>query len=222
MALSWPRPSPQTARDPFAVCLEPGSQARAPSGLADDLGELSGLLGPNGAGKPPRSRWALRVITSRLTPERLGIAGISGGRASGGDGPCCPAPRLARLERAHTSPRPGCSSRCGCAGTRAGVADRGAEHGYGLAEGADEGGEGVGAGGFTQVVLGGGGDLGLGAVEVEVVQDGVDVDEQEHDVAGVPGVEGELGELVVAAGLADQAHGVLAGAWWRAWVVRSR
>jgi hypothetical protein len=27
-----------------------------------------------------------------------------------------------------------------------------------------------------------------------------------------PGVEGELGELVVAAGLADQAHGVLAGA----------
>jgi hypothetical protein len=64
-----------------------------------------------------------------------------------------------------------------------------------------------------------------------VVQDGVDVDEQEHDVAGVPGVEGEPGELVVAAGLADQAHSVLlAGcggqllpaAWWRAWVVRSR
>src|SRR6516164_5283456 len=86
---------------------------------------------------------------------------------------------------------------------RAGVADRGAEHGYRLAEGADEGGEGVGAGGFTQVVLGGGGDLGLGAVKVEVVEDGVDVEEQEHDVAGVPGVEGELGEVVVAAGLAD-------------------
>jgi hypothetical protein len=30
-------------------------------------------------------------------------------------------------------------------------------------------GEGAGAGGFAQVVLGGAGDLGLGAVEVEVV-----------------------------------------------------
>ena len=54
---------------------------------------------------------------------------------------------------------------------RAGVADRAGEHGDHVAEGADEGGEGVGAGGFAQVVLGGGGDLGLGAVEVEVVQD---------------------------------------------------
>jgi hypothetical protein len=50
--------------------------------------------------------------------------------------------------------------------------------------------------------------VGRGAVEVEVVQDGVDVEEQEHDVAGVPGVEGEPGGPVVAAGLADQAHGV--------------
>jgi len=54
----------------------------------------------------------------------------------------------------------------------------------------------------------GGGDLGLGAVEPEVVEDGVDVEEQTDDVAGVPGVEGDLGELVVAAGLADQGHGV--------------
>jgi hypothetical protein len=35
---------------------------------------------------------------------------------------------------------------------------------------------------------------GWGAVEVEVVEDGVDVDEHEHDVAGVAGVDGELGE----------------------------
>jgi hypothetical protein len=56
--------------------------------------------------------------------------------------------------------------------------------------------------------------VGLGAVEVEVVEGGVGVDEHEHDVAGVAGVEGDLGELVVAAGLADQAHGVLAG-WAR-------
>jgi len=54
------------------------------------------------------------------------------------------------------------------------------------AESLDEGGQAVGAGGFAQVVLGRGGDLGLGAVEVEVVQDGVDVDEQEDQVAGYP------------------------------------
>ena len=108
---------------------------------------------------------------------------------------------------------------------RAGVADRAGEHGDHVVQGADEGGEGVGAGGFAQVVLGRDGDVGLGAVEVEVVQDGVDVEEQKHDVAGVPGVEGEMGGLVVAAGLADQAHGVhlrgcgvtVLAAWWRAW-----
>jgi hypothetical protein len=86
------------------------------------------------------------------------------------------------------------------AGIWAGLADRTAEQVDHLGEGADEVGEGVGAGGFAQVVLGRGGDVGLGAVEVEVVQDGVDAGEQEHDVAGVPGVEGEPGELVVAAG----------------------
>jgi hypothetical protein len=41
-----------------------------------------------------------------------------------------------------------------------------------LAESVDEGGQAVGAGRFAQVVLGRGGDLGLGAVEVEVVKDG--------------------------------------------------
>ena len=51
----------------------------------------------------------------------------------------------------------------------AGVADGAGEHGDDVVQGADEGGEGVGAGGFAQVVLGRGGDLGLGAVEVEVV-----------------------------------------------------
>src|SRR6516225_10092147 len=100
----------------------------------------------------------------------------------------------------------------------------------GLAESVDEGGQGVGAGGFAQVVLGRGGDLGLGAVEVEVVQDGVDADKHEDQVAGVPGVQADAGELVVAAGLGDQGHGgrllgcgypVLAD-WWRAWAVRSR
>ena len=60
-----------------------------------------------------------------------------------------------------------------------------AELAGGLAESVDEGGQGVGAGGCAQVVLGRGGDLGLGAVEVEVVQDGVDIDEQEDQVAGV-------------------------------------
>jgi hypothetical protein len=54
-----------------------------------------------------------------------------------------------------------------------------------LGESGDEGGQAVGAGGLEQVVLGRGGDLGLGAVEVEVVQDGVDIDEQEDQVAGV-------------------------------------
>jgi hypothetical protein len=79
-----------------------------------------------------------------------------------------------------------------------------------LAESVDEGGQGVGAGGFAQVVLGRGGDLGLGAVEVEVVKDGVDVDEHEDQVAGVSGVEADAGDLVVAAGLADQHGGHLA------------
>jgi hypothetical protein len=36
---------------------------------------------------------------------------------------------------------------------------------------------------------------GLGAVEVEVVQDGVDVDEHEDQVAGVSGVEADAGDL---------------------------
>ena len=76
-----------------------------------------------------------------------------------------------------------------------------------LAESVDEGGQGVGAGGFAQVVLGRGGDLGLGAVEVEVVQDGVDVDEQEDQVAGVSGVQVDAGDVVVAAGLGEQGHG---------------
>jgi hypothetical protein len=39
-----------------------------------------------------------------------------------------------------------------------------------------------------------------------MVQDGVDVQEHEHDVAGDPGVDGDLSELVVAARLADQGH----------------
>jgi hypothetical protein len=64
------------------------------------------------------------------------------------------------------------------AGRRAGVADGAGEHGDDVVQGADEGGEGVGAGGFAQVVVGRVSDLGLGAVEVEVVQDGVDVQEQ--------------------------------------------
>jgi hypothetical protein len=76
-----------------------------------------------------------------------------------------------------------------------------------LAESVDEGGQGVGAGGFAQVVLGRGGDLGLGAVEVEVVKDGVDVGEQEDQVAGVSGVQADADDLVVAAGLGDQGHG---------------
>ncbi len=60
-----------------------------------------------------------------------------------------------------------------------------------LAESVDESGQAVGAGGFAQVVLGRGGDLGLCAVEVEVVKDGVDVDEHEDQVAGVSGVEAD-------------------------------
>ena len=60
-----------------------------------------------------------------------------------------------------------------------------------LAESVDEGGQAEGAGGFAQVVLGRGGDLGLCAVEVEVVKDGVDVDEHEDQVAGVSGVEAD-------------------------------
>jgi len=76
-----------------------------------------------------------------------------------------------------------------------------------LAESVDEGGQGAGAGGFAQVVLGRGGDLGLGAVEVEVVQDGVDVDEQQDQVAGVSGVQVDAGDVVVAAGLGEQGHG---------------
>src|SRR5580700_7004152 len=76
-----------------------------------------------------------------------------------------------------------------------------------LAESVDEGGQAVGAGRFAQVVLGRGGDLGLGAVEVEVVKDGVDVDEHEDQVAGVSGVQADAGDLVVAAGLGDQGHG---------------
>ena len=43
------------------------------------------------------------------------------------------------------------------------------------------------------------GDLGLGAVEVESIQDGVDVQEQTGNVAGVPSIQGDLGEPVVAA-----------------------
>ena len=62
-----------------------------------------------------------------------------------------------------------------------------------------------------------------------MVQDGVDVGEQEDQVAGVSGVEADAGDLVVAAGLGDQGHGgaswgygypVLAD-WRRAWAVRS-
>ena len=87
-----------------------------------------------------------------------------------------------------------------------------------LAESVDEGGQAVGAGGFAQVVLGRGGDLGLGAVEVEVVKDGVDVDEHQDQVAGVSGVEADAGDLVVAAGLRDQGHGErLLGAAIRSW-----
>src|SRR5262245_65949314 len=82
-----------------------------------------------------------------------------------------------------------------------------AELAGGLAESVDEGGQGAGAGGLEQVVPGRGGDLGLGAVEVEVVQDGVDVDEQEDQVAGVSGVQADAGDLVAAAGLGDQGHG---------------
>ena len=41
-----------------------------------------------------------------------------------------------------------------------------------LAESVDEDAQAVGAGGFAQVILGWGGDLGLGSVEVEVVKDG--------------------------------------------------
>jgi len=37
-----------------------------------------------------------------------------------------------------------------------------------------------------------------------VVKDGVDVDEQEDQIAGVSGVEADADDLVVAAGLADQ------------------
>jgi len=54
------------------------------------------------------------------------------------------------------------------------------------------------------------------------------VDEQEDQVVGVSGVEADGGDLVVAAGLADQHGGHLAGvvqvrvAWWRALAVRSR
>jgi hypothetical protein len=36
-----------------------------------------------------------------------------------------------------------------------------------------------------------------------VLQDGVRVGEHEHDVAGVPGVQGDDGHLVVAAGVVD-------------------
>ena len=82
-----------------------------------------------------------------------------------------------------------------------------AELAGGLAESVDEGGQGVGAGGSAQVVLGQGGDLGLGAVEVEVVKDGVDVDEHEDQVAGVSGVQVDAGDVVVAAGLGEQGHG---------------
>ena len=56
------------------------------------------------------------------------------------------------------------------------------------------------AGGLLQPGPGRAGGLRAGAVEVDVVQDGVDVQEHEHDVAGVPGVEGDLSGLVVAAG----------------------
>jgi transposase len=87
-----------------------------------------------------------------------------------------------------------------------------------LAESVDEGGQAVGAGGSAQVVLGRGGDLGLGAVEVEVVKDGVDVDEHEDQVAGVSGVEADADDLVVAAGLGDQGHG---SASWGAAAIRS-
>src|SRR6266852_5385740 len=65
-------------------------------------------------------------------------------------------------------------------------------------EGVDHGGQGVVAAGLAQVVLGGGGDVGCGAVEVEVVEGGVDIDEQVGDVAGAAGVEGDLGGLVAA------------------------
>lgn len=54
-----------------------------------------------------------------------------------------------------------------------------AELGDEVVEAADEGGQGVGAGRFAQVILAGSGDLGLGAVEAEVIEDGVDVQEQE-------------------------------------------
>lgn len=73
-----------------------------------------------------------------------------------------------------------------------------------LAQGADQRGQGVEAVGFAQDGVGGVRDFGPGAVRVELVQDGVDVQEQASDVPGVPGVQGDAGELVVAAGLADQ------------------
>lgn len=93
-----------------------------------------------------------------------------------------------------------------------------AELAGGLAESVDEGGQAAGAGGFAQLVLGRGGDLGLGAVEVEVVKDGVDVGEHEDQVAGVSGVEGDADDLVVAAGWEIRAMGSASwGAAMRSW-----
>lgn len=70
------------------------------------------------------------------------------------------------------------------------------------------------ASGLAQVVPCQAGGLGPGATVVEVVRGGVDVEEHERDVARVPGVEGDLGGLVVAAGLAGappSAHALLPG-----------
>src|SRR5438045_1125800 len=87
----------------------------------------------------------------------------------------------------------------GLGDVRGGVACRPGEQVDYLAESADQRRHGVGAAGFAQDGLGGAGDLGLSAVEVELVENGVDVQQHEHDVASVTGVEGDLGELVVAA-----------------------
>ena len=94
----------------------------------------------------------------------------------------------------------------GRAGLRDGVAHGPAELVDEAAESVDHGGQGVVTAGLAQVVLGRGGDLGLGAVEVEVVEDGVDVEEQVDDVAGAAGIWGDLGVLVVAGRVAHGWH----------------